>query len=67
MELRKDVKRMLNIDWEPKVPDDKDILKQVEMQLNRGKSSGNVTLDFKVTNPNRGEKKRKRLLKKDEG
>ena len=48
MELRKDVKYMLNSDWEPKVPEQEVILKQVKAQLKKGKSSGSVALDIKA-------------------
>ena len=48
MGLRKDVKYMLSSDWEPKVPEEKVILKQAEAQLNKGKSTGNVALDVKA-------------------
>jgi hypothetical protein len=33
MELRKDVKYMLESDWEPKVPEQEIILKQTKAQL----------------------------------
>ena len=46
--LEVDVKCMLNKDWEPKVPDEKIITKQVKQQLKRGRSSGNVSLDLKA-------------------
>ena len=48
MELRKDVKYMLNSDWEPKVPEEKVILKQAKLQFKRGKSTGRVALDIKA-------------------
>ena len=43
-----EVEYMLNKDWEPKVPDEKTITKQVKGQLKRGRSSGNVSLDLKA-------------------
>ena len=46
--LRKDVKYMLDRDWEPKVPDEETILKQSTTQLKRGKSTGSVSLDMKA-------------------
>jgi hypothetical protein len=46
--LEVDVKYMLNKDWEPKVPGEKIITKQVKQQLKRGRSSGNVSLDLKA-------------------
>lgn len=46
--LEVDVKYMLNKNWEPKVPDEKTITKQVKQQLKRGRSSGNVSLDLKA-------------------
>ena len=39
---------MLNKEWEPKVPDEKIIIKQVKQQFKRGRSSGNVSLDLKA-------------------
>ena len=48
MELRKDVKYMLESDWEPKVPEQEIILKQTKAQLKKGKSSGSVALDIKA-------------------
>ena len=48
MELRKDVKYMLNSDWEPKVPEAEVILKQAKLQLKKGKSTGSVALDIKA-------------------
>lgn len=46
--LRKDVKYMLDRDWEPKVPDEETILKQSRTQLKRGKSTESVSLDMKA-------------------
>lgn len=48
MGLREDVKYMLEKDWEPKVPSQEEIQKQVEFQIKRGKSSGSVALDMKA-------------------
>lgn len=48
MSLRKDVKYMLDKDWEPKVPSQEEILKQAEIQIKRGKSTGSVALDMKA-------------------
>jgi len=48
MGLREDVKYMLEKDWEPKVPNQEEILKQAEMQIKRGKSTGSVSLDIKA-------------------
>lgn len=47
MALEIDVKYMLNKHFEPKVPKEEVILKQLEFQLKRGKSSANVLLDVK--------------------
>ena len=48
MELRKDVKYMLDSDWEPKVPEDDVVLKQAKVQIKKGKSTGSVALDIKA-------------------
>ena len=48
MELRKDVKYMLESDWEPKVPEQEIILKQAKPQLKKGKSTGSIALDIKA-------------------
>jgi len=48
MGLREDVRYMLDKEWEPKVPTQQDILKQSELQIKRGKSTGSVSLDLKV-------------------
>ena len=48
MGLREDVKYMLDKDWEPKVPTEEEILKQAELQIKRGKSTGSVALDIKA-------------------
>ena len=45
MGLREDVRYMLHSDWEPKVPNEENILKQAEAQIKRGESTGNVRLD----------------------
>ena len=56
MELRKDVKYMLNCDWEPKIPEEEVILKHAKTMLKKGKSSGKVTLDIKAMNDGKGQK-----------
>ena len=48
MGLRQDLKYMLEKDWEPKVPSQEEIEKQVEIQIKRGKSTGSVALDIKA-------------------
>ena len=48
MEIRDDVKNIIDSDWEPKIPEDKVISEQVKKQIKKGKSSGNTSLDFKV-------------------
>lgn len=48
MELRKDVKYMLESEWEPKVPEQEIILKQAKTQLKKGEASGSVALDVKA-------------------
>ena len=48
MELRKDVKRMLESDWEPKVPEQEIVLKHAKEKLKKGRSSGSVALDIKA-------------------
>ena len=48
MGLREDVKCMLDKEWEPKVPTQQEILKQSELQIKRGKSTGSVSLDMKA-------------------
>ena len=48
MGLREDVKYMVDKDWEPKVPSQEEILKQAELQIKRGKSTGSVSLDIKA-------------------
>lgn len=47
MGLREDVKYMLDKEWEPQVPTQEEILKQAELQIKRGKSTGSVSLDRK--------------------
>ena len=39
---------MLDKEWEPKVPTQEQILKQSELQIKRGKSTGSVSLDMKA-------------------
>ena len=48
MALREDVKYVLDKEWEPKVPTQEETLKQAEMQIKRGKSTGSVSLDIKA-------------------
>ena len=48
MGLREDVKYVLDKEWEPKVPTQQEILKQSELQIKRGKSTGSVAIDIKA-------------------
>ena len=48
MGLREDVKYMLDKEWEPKVPTQEEILKQAELQIKIGKSTGSTSLDIKA-------------------
>jgi len=62
MELRKDIKRVLESDWEPKVPEEDVILKQAKAQLKKGKSSGSVALDIKAMKNDQKWKQRGRIF-----
>ena len=50
MPFRPDVKYMLNSDWEPKVPSKETILKQAQILIKKGKSTGSVALDVQAMN-----------------
>ena len=50
MPLRPDVKYMLDKDWEPKLPSEETILKQAQIQIKKGKSTGSVALDIQAIN-----------------
>lgn len=48
MGLREDVKYIIDKDWEQKVSNQEEILKQAKSQIRRGKSTGSVSLDMKA-------------------
>lgn len=48
MSLREDVKFVASRQFEPKIPNDNIILQQAKAQLKKGKTTGNMQLDFKA-------------------
>ena len=48
MSLREDVKYEIKTEWHPKVPNEQKIIKQIQGQLRKGKSSGSIALDLKA-------------------
>ena len=58
MGLREDVRYMLHSDWEPKVPNEEEILRQSKIQIKKGKSTGSVALDVKAIESLSKEKER---------